>query len=239
MKTRSQWKTKLALVLAISLGTIPLLPFIAPTPATAQIFRRNRSRDDFSRDDFDETRTFRVVEGTNIAVALADDDATRIVVTPDETLDVTLKTTRPVRSTRGNVIIPEGSRIEGRIEPYQDGVRFVANRIEVVDGSTEDIEAYSDVITRRETVDGRRGNSDAIWQGALVGGAASTIISAAVTDVGILKTLLGAGAGALGGFLIEGRKRSSSREVVVIEPDRDLDLIVERDFLLSRRLAVR
>lgn len=234
MKNSQQWQRKLALALALSLGTVPMLPFIIPSPADAQIFRTNRSR----QNDDDE-RTFRVVSGTYIPVTLEDDNATKVVVAPNETLNVNLKTIRPVRSTRGNVIIPEGSLIKGRVEPYQDGVRFVANRIEIQDGSSEDFEAYSDVITRRETVDGKRRNSDSIWQGALVGGAASTIISAAVTDVGILKTLLGAGAGALGGYLINGRKRSTPKEVVIINPERDLDLTVQRDFLISRRFANR
>ncbi|MEM9136967.1 MAG: hypothetical protein AAGB01_06425, partial [Cyanobacteria bacterium P01_F01_bin.42] len=139
-------------------------------------------------------------------------------------------------STRGSEIIPAGSKVIGQIEPYDDGVRFVAERLELADGTSQEINATSEVISQRERVESRRGSDDSIWQGALVGGTAATIISAAVTDVGIFKTLAGAGAGALTGWLI-GRDRS--REVIVIDPEQDLNLAVNDEFLLTRRIASR
>ena len=117
-----------------------------------------------------------------------------------------MTTTRAVRSTRGTEIIPAGTDIVGQIEPYRDGVRFVAQTLQLEDGTEKDIEATSRLFADREEVDSRR-NNDSIWQGALVGGAAATIISAVVTDVGIFKTLGGAGVGALAGWLL-GRDRN-------------------------------
>lgn len=223
--TKQSWKAGLALAMTLGMGTVPALPLITQTSATAQVFSSDRT----------SNRTFRIVRGTVLPAEYNDGETTKIVVTPDETLDITLTTTRAVRSTRGTEIIPAGTDVIGQIEPYDDGVRFVAQTLELADGTEQDIEATSQVISEREKVS-RRGNDDAVWQGALAGGAAATIISAAVTDVGIFKTLAGAGAGALGGWLF-GRGRS--KEVIVINPERDLNLVVNEEFLLSRRYASR
>ncbi len=221
MSNIKTWKASLAIMMTLGLGTVPAIPFFATQSATAQVFSTNR--------------TFRIVRGTIIPAAYDDGETTKIVVTPDETLELTLTTTLPVRSTRGTEIIPAGSRVIGQIEPYEDGVRFVGNRLELEDGTSEDVNVASEVISERQRVE-RRGNDDSIWQGALVGGAAATIISAVVTDVGIFKTLAGAGAGALTGWLIS---RDRKKEVIVIDPQQDLNLAVNDEFLLSRRVASR
>jgi hypothetical protein len=222
MSHNKSWKASLAILLTLGLGTVPAVPFFATQSATAQVFSANR--------------TFRIVRGTVIPTAYDDGETTKIVVTPDETLKLTLTTTLPVQSTLGTVIIPAGSRIMGQIEPYEDGVRFVAERLELDDGTRQEINATSEVISQRQKVSRRGGNDDAVWQGALVGGAASTVISAVVTDVGIFKTLAGAGAGALTGWLIS---KDRKKEVIVIDPERDLNLAVNEEFLLSRRVASR
>ena len=221
MSNIKSWKASLAIIMTLGLGTVPAIPFFATQSVTAQVFSNNR--------------TFRIVRGTIIPAAYDDGETTKIVVTPDETLELTLTTTLPVRSTRGTEIIPAGSRVIGQIEPYEDGVRFVGNRLELEDGTSEEVNVASEVISERQKVD-RRGNDDSIWQGALVGGAAATIISAVVTDVGIFKTLAGAGAGALTGWLIS---RDRKKEVIVIYPEQDLNLAVNDEFLLSRRVASR
>jgi hypothetical protein len=233
MQQSSQtWKSKLALLLALGLGVVPTLPLLTATSASAQIFR-NSPRD--SRDSRDYgSRTFRISEGTYIPAEYEDPSTRRIAIAPGERLDLTLVTTRDVLTTRGTVVIPQGSRIRGQIEPDGDGVRFVADSLELRNGDRERLNATSDLITRRERADAKDSNGDSIWQGALVGGAAATIISAAVTDVGFAKTALGAGVGALAGWLIDRDKsRRGDREVFLIDPRRDLALTVEEDLLIS------
>ena len=228
MMTQKSWKTGLALALTLGMSSVPVLPLLTQASATAQVFSSPRRA---------SNRTFRIVRGTVLPAEYDDGETTKIVVTPDESLDLTLRTSRAVRSTRGTEIIPAGTEIIGQIEPYRDGVRFVAQTLLLEDGTEQEIEATSRVFADRQEVDGRR-NNDSVWQGALVGGAAATIISAAVTDVGIFKTLAGAGAGALTGWLL-GRDRTRSKEVIVIDPQRDLNLVVNEEFLLSRRYASR
>jgi hypothetical protein len=234
MQQSSQvWKSKLALLLALGLGVVPTLPLLTATGASAQIFRNSPSDSRDSRDSRDYgSRTFRIAEGTYIPAEYEDSSTRRIAVAPGERLDLTLVTTRDVLTTRGTVVIPEGSRIRGQIEPDGDGVRFVAESLELRNGDRERLNATSDLITRRERADARDSNGDSIWQGALVGGAAATITS--VTDVGFAKTALGAGVGALAGWLIDRDKsRRDNREVFLIDPRRDLALTVEEDLLIS------
>ena len=75
----------------------------------------------------------------------------------------------------------------------------MADTLTLKDGTRFNIEATSDIISRTEEVtEGRR--TDPIWQGALVGGAATAVISEIFGEVGIFKVLAGSGAGALGGL---------------------------------------
>ena len=148
--------------------------------------------------------------------------AERIVLKPDETLPVTLTVVEDVRNSRGTTLIPKGSRISGQFEPEGEGTQFIANTLILTNRDRQDIAATSDVITRTEEV--RAGNKDRIWQGALVGGAAAAVLSEAFGNVGVFKVLGGAGAGALGGWLL-GRKEGV--EVVVVDAKQDLDLVLE------------
>ncbi len=209
-------RTGLATLLALGMSTSGLAPFLVPLPATAQLFPRSNRSDGV-----------RIAEGTRIETTY--EDAERIILKPDETLKVALVTTRSVRSSRGTVLIPRGSTIEGQLEPSGDGTQFVADALILRDGTRLNINAISEIITRTEEV--KRGrNTGAIWQGALVGGAAAAIISEIFGNIGILEVLGGAGAGALGGFLLGGRKKA---EVRVVDPQTDLDLTLESDLYLS------
>ncbi len=207
----NKWHPSLSILLALGISTSSVLPLIHSQPATAQLFpQRNR---------------LRISAGTIIPTTY--DDAERIILKQDESLDLTLVTTRSVRSSRGTVLIPRGSTIKGQLQPRGNGTQFVAEELIFRNGRRWDIDATSQVITRTETV--RKGtNTDPIWQGALVGGAAATAISAGVTKVGPLKTLAGAGAGALAGWLVAGRNGDST-DVLVVEPDTDLNLTLDSD----------
>lgn len=204
----------LATLVALGLSTGSFMPF-AIQPATAQLFPRRTIRT-------------RISEGTRIETSY--EDAERIILKPDETLALSLTITRAVRSSRGTILIPRGSVIEGQLEPYQDGTQFVADTLTLRDGTRYRIDATSDLITRTESVNAGR-KTDPIWQGALVGGAATAVISEIFGEVGILQVLAGSGAGALGGFLLGGRDKA---EVRVINPQTDLDLNLESDLVLSR-----
>jgi hypothetical protein len=224
---KQHWHSSLAVLTALSLGAGTIAPLIGfERPADAGIFAqqddsgllRNRVSQNFGR----------VRAGTTVEVQQP--DGKRIIVTPDETVAVTLVTRDAVRSQAGTVVIPRDTRIEGEFRPAQDGTQFVARRILFRDGSERNINARTNIVNYRRTIQ-RGTNTDPIWQGALVGGGASVLISSIVTRPGIFKTLAGAGAGALAGYLIGGRKKS---EVIVVRPDEPLSLTFDSDLVLNR-----
>ncbi len=197
------WKSSIAALMTLSVGTSTVAPvLIASLPATANTVVAQR---------YAKT----IPAGTRIP--LMQPNGKRIIVTPDEAVKVTLETTQDVRSSIDNSRIPRGTRIQGEFRPTGNGTAFYAQRIELSSGDRS-IDGRTNVINNRRTV--KKGNSDRIWQGALVGGGAATVISALVTRPGIFKTLAGAGAGAAAGWLL-GRNGKSS-EVIVIEPEADL-----------------
>lgn len=242
-----RWRTGTAALLVAGLCSATTLPLLSANPAAAQLFRRPpedfrpennyppddyrrnnddwRGRDnDYRRDQFDRFASLRA--GTVIPTTRRDGD--RILVKPDETLPMKLTVSNDVFAPRGGLLIPAGSEIEGQFEPTRGGTQFVARQLRLRNGSTYDISATSPVITRIETI--RRGaGTRTIVTGALAGGATATIISAALGEVGVLKSLGGAGVGALSGFLL-GRR---SVDVVVVDVKNDLELTLNNDLRLN------
>ena len=145
----------------------------------------------------------------------------KILVTPEETVPVSLLVAADIKDSRRNILIPYGSEILGQIEPdeAESGSFFSAEEIVFPDGSTQSIEAVSQVVTRRETIKEGASAGD-ILQGAAIGGAAAAVLSEIFGDIGALEVLGGAGAGALAGVLLGGNEA----ELVSIDPNNDLDL---------------
>jgi hypothetical protein len=220
---KHKWHGSVAILTALSLGTATIPQFMGfEVPATAKTTAQQSGT--LARIGTAETvLAGEIRRGT--VLDLTEPNGKKIIVTPDETARVTLVTTQPVRGR--SAIIPEGTKIEGEFRPAGDGTQFVAERIKFRDGTTENIDGRSNIVNYRRTV--RKGNTDPIWQGALVGGGASVLISSLVTKPGIAKTLAGAGAGALAGYLLGGRK---SREVIVVRPNEPLTLTLDSDLIL-------
>lgn len=218
---RQKVQSSLAALMVLGLSTTSIAPIVMlEQPAIAGIFAQSGS-----------SRSREVLEGTRIRVE--EQDGKKIVIGPEETFAATLVTVEEVRSERGTILIPRGTKIEGEFRPADDreGTQFVARQIILRDGTERDLDASSNVVNTRKRIS-KGVNVDPIWQGALVGGGASAIISSIVSDVGIFKVLGGAGAGALAGYLIAGRKKT---EVIIIEPSEQLELTLDSDLILSGR----
>jgi hypothetical protein len=226
---KQHWHSSVAVLTALSLGTATIAPLIGfERPAAAGIFAQ-QDTNELQRDSIVQNTSGRIREGTTFDVA--EPNGKRIVLTPEETAAVSLVTTQAVRSQSGTVLIPKGTRVEGEFRPGGDGTQFVARRIIFRDGTERSLRASSNIVNNRKKIQ-KGTNAGPIWQGALVGGAASVAISSIVTKPGVFKTLAGAGAGALAGWLIAGRKRV---EVIVVEPDDPLTLTLDSDLVLSGR----
>lgn len=158
----------------------------------------------------------------------------KILVTPEEIVPVTLLVGANVRDSRRNTLIPYGSEIIGQLQPSdaneeeESGSVFVAEEIVFPDGSSQSIDAVSQVVTRREVVK-KGADAKDILQGAAIGGAAATVLAEIFGDIDALEVLGGAGAGAIAGVLLGGNEA----ELVSIDPNNDLDLTLENDLTIQ------
>ncbi|MEM8642896.1 MAG: S-layer homology domain-containing protein [Cyanobacteria bacterium P01_G01_bin.54] len=175
---------------------------------------------------------YRIPAGTLIPVTYSED---KIVLLPEETLPVTFAVPNSITTRDGKVLIPAGSQVEGQLQPAGEGTQFVAETLIFPDGQSRSFNATSEVITETETI--RKGASTGtVLKNAALGTAAAAAISAVTGDRAIAteELLIGAGAGALatlvGNFL--GR---NSVDVIVVEPETNLNLQLDEDFVTAVR----
>ena len=194
------------------------------TPAQAQLFPESRPTRNRDYTPPRQNRNDRNVVPNTIPrgfVIPVEFEEEKILVTPEETVPVTLYVAADIKDNRRNVLIPYGSEIIGQIAPdeRESGSFFSAEEIVFPDGTSQRIDAESQVVTRRETIK-KGADAGDILQGAAIGGAAAAVLSEIFGDIGALEVLGGAGAGALAGLLLGGNEA----ELVSIDPNNDLDL---------------
>jgi hypothetical protein len=103
----------------------------------------------------------------------------RVILAPQETLPLTLDVAQEVRDSQGRVVIPAGSRIQGRLQPAGPGSQFVAQTI-TIGGQTLPLNATSQPVRRTQEVSER--SLRPILPGALVGTAAAALIAGVSGD---------------------------------------------------------
>lgn len=221
--------TSFLMILSASAGTLTNLVNI--TPAQAQLFPEQRPTRDREYNTPRRRRNPTTVPNTvpRGFVIPVEYEEEKILVTPEETVPVTLLVAANVRDSQRNTLIPFGSEIIGQIEPSEDesGSLFVAQEIVFPDGTTQAIDAVSQVVTRKETIK-KGANTGDILKGAAIGGAAATVLAEIFGDINALEVLGGAGAGAVAGLLLGGNKV----ELVSIDPNNDLDLTLTTNLAL-------
>ena len=213
-------KSGTAAFLALSITTAAATPMLVSTPASAQAIFGQRSRG------------ISIPQGVTLPVTF---DKDKVVVTPDETSDLTLIVATNIIDSNRNILIPRGSELVGRLEPAtfngEKGSQFVARELVFPDGRKQNIDATSAVITNKETV--KRGASTGrVLTDAAYGTAAATAIGLLTGNnkIETLEPLAGAAAGALASILLNRRQA----EVVVINPQNDLNVTLRSNLLLSR-----
>lgn len=226
MASFKKWQSKTALVIALGTPLVNFAPIVT-LGALAQDTSTPISQ------TYGRPRLFiqnlRIPSGTVLPVTY--DRAEKIIVALDETQPLTLTIQNNIRASNGTLLIPAGSTIEGQLQPATDsnnekGSRFVAKTLVLKDGTKDGtrmpIEAESDVITTKETIE--KGNQTAsILTGAAIGAGAAALISAITGNhrITLGKILLGGAGGALGGLLLGKPKKA---EVVVIQSNTDLNV---------------
>lgn len=212
------WKSTTAVIIALGMSASATAPIFLASPASAQFSNSVTQR-----------RDYRIPSGTAIQVRY--DSAEKIVVSPNETTNLTLTVDSDVVSRDGEILIPARSQVVGELRPARGGSQFVARELILPGGQRRSINASSDIIT--ETQEVRKGtNLTSLLTGAAVGSAAAALIAGITGDrrIDALEVLAGTGTGTLGGLLLGGRR---SNEVVVIDPNSDLDLRLNSDLVVN------
>ena len=157
------------------------------------------------------------------------DKAEKIYLAPDEPnpVPLTLTLSQDLRIRNGRVLIPAGSTVVGELRNEEGGARFYGERLSTPDSTSYRVEMVSDLITETETI--RSGiNAGRVVRDAAIGAGAAAILAGVTGDrqIEAKEVLGGAAAGAVTGVFVE----KNSAELLVIQPDQDLDLTVERAF---------
>ncbi|NJL81880.1 MAG: hypothetical protein HC890_00770 [Chloroflexaceae bacterium] len=202
----------------LTLSLTVAAPTVLVMPAQGQLFP--------SRPSSSGSTTGSVIPaGTRLPVRY--EEAEKILVTRTETVPLTLTVAANLRDRSGRLLIPYNSEIVGQIEPAGRGSRFVAEELIFPDGRRTFLNASSDAVTRTETVRRGAGAGD-ILEGAAIGAAAASVLSAIFGDIGALEVLGGAGLGAIAGVFL-GRE---SAELISIAPEQDLTLTLDSSLAL-------
>lgn len=178
-------------------------------------YQRN-DRNDRDGDDDRYSRRGVLESGTQIETDYSGRD--RIVLRRNEVLPLTLRVAEDVEDDDGRVLIRSGSRIEGELRPSDGGVRFYARRLILRNGGSYRINAQSNVIRNYRDFD------DQDLDDTVVSRAARILVGSVLGSRGDLGDILG--------DVLEGRTRRDSRlrsDLVVVYPDRDLDLRLRSD----------
>jgi hypothetical protein len=129
------------------------------------------------------------------------------------------------------VIIPAGSQIEGVLKPQNGGSQFIAQTL-TINGESFPIAASSGVVTRVRNT--RDINLLSLARNSALGAGVAAGISGLAGDRTITaeKVISGAAAGATIGGAIDRPKLS---QVVVIEPNTDLTLSLDKQLVMAQR----
>lgn len=213
MSIFNPWQSGTAALMALAIATGATAPLVTTTPASAQLFPRQSTQ-------------IAIPSGTSIPVRY--EQGKKIVVTPKETMPLTLTVAANIVNRSGSVLIPAGSQVIGQLQPANGGSQFVARELVIDQGRGQPINATSRVISQTQV---RRGvSTGSILKGAVVGAAAGAALGGLTGNrrIGAGEVLIGTGAGAAGGAVL-GRSRA---DVVVINPDTDLDLTLRSSLAL-------
>lgn len=170
-----------------------------------------------------QTSSLVVSSGTQIPVRYPDGNDVSIVAAPGQTVATTLEVADSIRNGSGQVLIPSGSLVQGRVIPVNiqganiTAAKFVADSL-TIDNHSYRINAESSAIAATDQVDA------STLQGALITSAAESILGSLTGNRGL---------GTLVGAIISGDNRTTSQNAVIVIDPTQLDLMVQSEFTVA------
>ena len=168
----------------------------------------NRSSNQATNNRNTGTVQYKVSRGTAINVEYQMSD--KVIVAPGETRTMTLLVAEDIKNSRGEILIPKDSEIEGQIVPRYSGssflgAQFVAQRVIIGDESYDNINATSSVLTSQQPTNASP---------RTLGGTAINILTGILT----------------------GRSSNTNNQqekTITIDPENDLQLTLGSDFYVN------
>ncbi len=288
MSNSSLWRSKNAALLVLTLGATAVSPIgisapamagnlnegvVAPTssrmdaspyivqvsPVNNQTTNNGSSSQTLRNNLNTQTADYRVPQGTTINVESRLSD--KVVVAPGETKFLTLVVAQDIQNSRGEILIPKNSQIEGQIVPRYSGssilgTQFVVQRLIVGNQSYNNLNATSVLLTNRQST-GNQGGLQQTIGNAAINTAAQVLLGRVTGQRGGLGGILGqagnvggilgqAGnvggilgqAGSVGGILgsvltSRDSNQQQNNSQIIIDPKKDLQLTVGSDFYVN------
>ena len=215
------WKTGTSALLALTIASSAVVPFVTTAPAFAQTgYPSSESYGRF------------VASGTSIKVRY---DKDKILLMPNEKVPLTLTVAQDVLGSDRRVLIPQGSELKGELRASSRGTQFFAKELTLYRdlGNKQArpyyINATSNVVARTEEVK-KGANATRILTGTALGAGAAAAIAALTGDrsIGADEVLGGAGLGSIGGWLLNRKKVT----MFSVYPEQDLAVKLRSDLAL-------
>ncbi|MDZ7970148.1 MAG: conjugal transfer protein TrbI [Nostoc sp. DedSLP03] len=228
-----QWKSGTAALMAMAVTTSLISPLLSLTPANAQ-YRIDQNRTS-------QYGNVTIPSGVNLPVTY---EKETITIAPGESKSLTLRIANDIIDRNRNVLIPAGTKVNGRLESVDldsysrdtrnddnqgKGVRFVAQELEFSNGQRQSINATSRTYTTTQRVSQKPNTSQVLTDAAIGGGAG--LLGSLITGnrkIDDLKPVIGAAAGAGASVLL----RKKEGNAFVLRPEQDLRLTLNSNLNL-------
>ena len=227
-----QWKSGTAALMAIAVTASVTAPLLTLDPANAQ-YR-------IGQDRIGQYGNVTIPSGVALPVTY---EKETITIAPGETKSLTLRIANDIIDRNRNVLIPAGTKVNGRLESVDldsyysrarddnqgKGVRFVAQELEFSNGQRQPINASSRTYTTTQKVSQGPSTTQVLTDAAI--GAGAGLLGSLVTGnrkIDDLKPVLGGAAGAGASVLL--RKKQGS--AFVLRPAQDLRLTLNSNLNL-------
>ncbi|MEH2244297.1 conjugal transfer protein TrbI [Nostoc sp.] len=226
-----QWKSGTAALMAIAVTTSVISPLLGFAPANAQ----------YRNGQYGNGQYGNVTIPSGVAFPVTYEKET-ITIAPGESKSLTLRIANDILDRNRNVLIPAGTKVNGRLEPVDldsysrdtdqnkgKGVRFVAQELEFSNGQRQSINASSRTYTTTQRVSQGPSTNQVLTDAAIGGGAG--LLGSLVTGnrrIDDLKPVLGAAAGAGASVLL----RKKQGNAFVLRPAQDLKLTLNSNLNL-------
>jgi hypothetical protein len=228
-----QWKSGTAALMAMAVTTSVISPLFGLAAANAQSYNigQNRSGQQYGN----------VTIPSGVTLPLTYEKET-INIAPGESKSLTLRIASDIIDRNKNVLIPAGTKVNGRLESVDldsysrdtddnkgKGVRFVAQELEFSNGQRQSINATSRTYTTTQKVSQSPSTGQVLTDAAIGGGAG--LLGSLITGnrkIDDLKPVLGAAAGAGASVLL----RKKQANVFVLRPAQDLKITLNSNLNL-------